>query len=307
MNNHSDYDSGIGFVKTKTIEELKAEFLKIPAGVIHTIEKEYDLEYGRALLKEARVDTVISNAIKGSLWVVSIILSIKFLYWYLLPITFAKIFIGLIFIAFAGIFFLVTSVLVHLISLEIFSNTIKSIFFYKQTKFLKKMRQIKENIDSEERIQKRYLELEKQKLLKDKKDSVFRDIETIRSYFSQAEHGWMLGSDKLENSVTDILDSIIEWINNMPHGDKRTALVDDFQSFIMLLANVEEERIASKLNKIDQLINLSANSSAELVKPLCSEIRKLIDEDPILENHIHGSSRRYLKLLGNFIQKTKKH
>ena len=117
----------------------------------------------------------------------------------------------------------------------------------------------------------------------------------------------MLGSDKLENSVTDILDSIIEWINNMPHGDKRTALVDDFQSFIMLLANVEEERIASKLNKIDQLINLSANSSAELVKPLCSEIRKLIDEDPILENHIHGSSRRYLKLLGNFIQKTKKH
>jgi len=296
-----------GFVKTKTIEELKAEFLNIPAEFIQSVEQEHRLEYGKALLIEAKIDNFTGNVLKAILLAAFTILFAITVNWYFTPFTFDKIFFGLFFGFFIGLPTLIMCFICYMLSVLIISEIIKRGFFNKQTKFLEKLRKIKTDIDSEKRYQERRLEFEKQQLIKNKSDSIFRDTETIRSHFAHSDHTPLLSNTKLENSVSDIFNEITQWaIYEANRKDKtdsyKSKEIENYKKLLFLLAHVEQEEFVVKVNKLVKLMSLvnPNDTNLEFSKSLVVEIANLRSSEPKLLSHMADALLRYELFLKNF-------
>jgi hypothetical protein len=306
----NDEHIGFSFVKTKSLEQLKAEFSSVPAERIKSVEYEYKYEYGSALLREARIDNFTGNFLKLVLLVILAALTVFALMnfnWFFTPFTFGKIFLGLFFGIFTVFPTLLMSFVCYLISVLIVSKSIKFVFFNKQSKFLEKLRKIKADIDYEKNYQIRLLEIEKQQLIKNKEDSIIRDIETIRAHFSYENHTPLLSDTKLENSVSDIFNTITQWaIDEAKRKDKtdsyKNKKIENDKKLLFLLAQIEEEQFVEKVNKLVKLMSLvnPDDHSSDFSKSLLIEIKNLTINDPKLLRHTTDALRRYEQFLKKF-------
>jgi hypothetical protein len=306
----NDEHIGFSFVKTKSLDQLKAEFSTIPVELIQSVENEYNYEYGSALLREAKIDNFTGNFLKTILlllYAALIVFALMNFNWFFTPFTFWKIFEGVFF----GIIFIFPSLLMsficYLISVLIISKSIKLVFFSKQTKFLEKLRKIKADIDFEKRYQERKLEIEKQQLIKNKEESIIRDTETIRAHFSHNDHTPLLSDTKLENSVSDIFNKVTQWaIYEAKRKDKtdsyKSKEIENYKKLLFLLAHIEGEELVDNVNKLVKLMSLvnPDDADSEFSKSLVLEISKLTTNDPKPLNHMVDAFVRYELFLKNF-------
>lgn len=300
---------GFGFVKTKSLEELKSEFLTIPPERIHLVENEYNYEHGNALLREAKIDNFIGNFLKTILLLLLAALTVFALMnlkWFFTPLTFGQIFLGFLFVIFIVLPTLLMSFICYLIAVLIVSGTIKHVFFYKQTKFLEKLRKIKADIDSEKRYQERRLEIEKQQLIKNKSDSILRDLETIGNHFKHKDHTHLLSNTRLENPVSEIYNEIIETaIYEANRKDKtdsyKSKVIEEYKKLLYLLAFIEQDEFVEKVNQFQKLMSLvdPNDANSDFNKSLLTKISELTTNDPKLLRYSADAISRYEKFLNN--------
>jgi hypothetical protein len=289
----NDEHIGFGFAKTKSLEQLKTEFSNIPAEHIQTIENEYNCDYGNALLREAKINNFTGNFLKIILLAGLTVFFAIIINWFFTPFSFDKIFLGLFFGFLIGLPTLLMSFICYLISVSIISEIIQHIFFYKQTKFLQQLRKIKAGVDYEKDYQKRRLEIEKQQQIRNKEDSIIRDTETIRTHFAHKDHTPLLSITKLENSVSDIFNTITQWaIYEAKSKDKtdsyKSKEIENYKKLLFLLAHIEQEQFVEKVNKLVKLMSLvnPEDHNSDFSKSLLIEISNLTTNDPKLLSHM---------------------
>lgn len=297
----------LGFVKTKPIELLKNEFFDLPLELIQSIEKEYQNKYESALLKEARIENFTGNVLKAIFILALIIIMLITINWYFTPFTFDKLVTGIFWGAFIAFPIFIMSFISYLLTGIAVSETIKHVFFFKQTKLLEKLRKEKAYLDYQKREQKKRLNIEKQQNIKNKMDSIHRDIETIGKHFADPEHTPLLGKSKLENSVSDILNTITEWaIHEVNRKDKSDSYknneIENYKKLIFLLAHVEEDQIVESVNKLAKLMSLADpnDTNSEFSKSLVKKIANFWIDNPKASNHMSDAFDRYQKFLIRF-------